>query len=157
MEKISLTVNGDLRIVEVNPETPLLFVLRNNLRLKGTKLGCTLEQCGACAVLVNGEKTLSCVRHVKEFEDTNVVTIEGLSKDGKPNRIQKAFIRENAAQCGYCTTGIIIAVAGLLEVNPHPGNKEIIDALNPHLCRCGSHPQVMKAVSRLLNQDMSDA
>ena len=71
MEKISLTVNGDLRIVEVNPETPLLFVLRNNLRLKGTKLGCTLEQCGACAVLVNGEKTLSCVRHVKEFEDTN--------------------------------------------------------------------------------------
>ena len=157
MEKISLTVNGDLRIVEVNLETPLLFVLRNNLRLKGTKLGCTLEQCGACAVLVNGEKTLSCVRHVKEFEDTNVVTIEGLSKDGKPNRIQKAFIRENAAQCGYCTTGIIIAVAGLLEGNVHPGNKEVIDALNPHLCRCGSHPQVMKAVSRLLNQDMSNA
>ena len=154
MEKISLTVNGDLRIVEVNPETPLLFVLRNNLRLKGTKLGCTLEQCGACAVLVNGEKTLSCVRHVKEFEDTNVVTIEGLSKDGKPNRIQKAFIRENAAQCGYCTTGIIIAVAGLLEGNVYPGKKEVIDALNPHLCRCGSHPQVMKAVSRLLNQDM---
>ena len=115
MEKISLTVNGDLTIVEVNPETPLLFVLRNNLRLKGTKLGCTLEQCGACAVLVNGEKTLSCVRHVKEFEDTNVVTIEGLSKDEKPNRIQKAFIRENAAQWGYCTTGIIIAVTGLLE------------------------------------------
>ena len=125
MEKISLTVNGDLRIVEVNPETPLLFVLRNNLRLKGTKLGCTLEQCGACAVLVNGEKTLSCVRHVKEFEDTNVVTIEGLSKDGKPNRIQKAFIRENAAQCGYCTTGIIIAVAGLLEGNVHPGKKKL--------------------------------
>ena len=157
MEKISLTVNGDLRIVEVNPETPLLFVLRNNLRLKGTKLGCTLEQCGACAVLVNGEKTLSCIRHVKEFEDTNVVTIEGLSKDGKPNRIQKAFIRENAAQCGYCTTGIIIAVAGLLEGNVHPGKQEVIDALNPHLCRCGSHPQVMKAVSRLLNQDMSNA
>ena len=156
MEKISLTVNGDLRIVEVNPETPLLFVLRNNLRLKGTKLGYTLEQCGACAVLVNGEKTLSCVRHVKEFEDTNVVTIEGLSKDGKPNRIQKAFIRENAAQCGYCTTGIIIAVAGLLEGNVHPGKKEVIDALTPHLCRCGSHPQVMKAVFRLLNQDISN-
>ena len=91
MEKISLNVNGDLRVIEVNPETPLLFVLRNNLRLKGTKLGCTLEQCGACAVLVNGEKSLSCVRNVKEFEDTNVVTIEGLSKDGQLDNIQKAF------------------------------------------------------------------
>ena len=110
MSRILLDVNGKTHKVETDVETPLIFVLRNHLGLMGAKLGCGLEQCGACAVLVDGERTLSCVRAASEFEGTKIQTVEGLSENGCPSAIQTAFIEEGAAQCGYCTSGLVIAV-----------------------------------------------
>jgi len=150
METTTFTVNRKKRIVKADPETPLIYVLTNNLQLKGTKLGCSLEQCGACAVLVNGEKTLSCVKYFTEFEGDDILTIEGLNSDEELKIIQEAFIEENAAQCGYCTSGIIIALASLFKKNKKPSEREFVEELNIHLCRCGSHPQVMKAFRSLV-------
>lgn len=157
-EKITLRVNGADHTVEADPATPLVYVLRGALGLTGVKLGCGLEQCGSCAVLVDNVSTLCCNRPVAEFTAQNsgdlpeIVTVEGLSKDGVLNAMQQAFVEEGAAQCGYCTPGIVIAATALLRNNNAPNEEEITEALHPHLCRCGSHPNVLKAVNRVIEQ-----
>lgn len=143
---MKLRVNGQTHEIDADPSTPLIFVLRNTLGLTGTKLGCGLEQCGACAVLADGKPEFSCSKGLSEFAGKDIVTIEGLSG----NRVQEAFIAENAAQCGYCTPGIVIAVTALLERQPKPDRAAINDALHKHLCRCGSHPRVLRAIKRLI-------
>ena len=160
MSKTTLRVNGASHEIEADPSTPLVYVLRNQLDLTGTKHGCGLEQCGACAVLVNGEPTLTCDRAVSEFEGCDIVTVEGLaakgSNGGAGNAVQRAFIEEGAAQCGYCTPGIVIATTALLNKNPTPNDGEIKKALNDHLCRCGSHGRVLHAINRLIGEGVSD-
>lgn len=146
----NITVNGTLREIEADPDTPLIYVLRNRLGLVGAKLGCGLEQCGACAVIADGEKVLSCVRAVSEFEGAEIVTVEGLANDGELNPVQRAFVDEGAAQCGYCTSGLIVAIANYLETAPAPDRAGAIEALDGHLCRCGAHPDVLRAIDRLL-------
>lgn len=148
MAIINLRVNGEAQEIDADPAMPLIFALRNQLGLVGAKLGCGLEQCGACAVLVDGEPVLSCVRAVSEFENTVITTIEGLAEGGQPSLIQQAFIKEGAAQCGYCTSGIVIAATALLNTNKHPDRAEIAEALKDHLCRCGSHTRVFAAIER---------
>ena len=149
MNTFTLLVNGTNHSVETDPATPLIFILRNQLNYTGPKLGCGLETCGACAVLVDGEVELSCTRAASEFEGKQITTIEGLSLNGNLNVVQQAFMDEGAAQCGYCTPGIIIAVTGLISKKPKPSDDEISEALEKHLCRCGSHANVIKAVKRL--------
>ena len=149
MNTFTLLVNGNNHSVETDPATPLIFILRNQLNYTGPKLGCGLETCGACAVLVDGEVELSCTRAASEFEGKQITTIEGLSLNGNLNIVQQAFMDEGAAQCGYCTPGIIIAVPGLISKNSNPSDDEISEALEKHLCRCGSHANVIKAVKQL--------
>ncbi len=149
METLSLNVNGRDHQVAVDPSTPLLFVLRNHLGLTGAKLGCGLEQCGACAVLVDGVSTLCCSTPVAEYSGREIVTVEGLAADGG-NAVQRAFADLGAAQCGYCTPGLVVAVTALLKRSPKPDKAEIVEALTPHLCRCGSHARVLGAVDRLI-------
>ena len=152
MSSISLSVNGQRHDIEADPSTPLVYVLRNQLDLTGAKVGCGLEQCGACAVLVDGEPVLSCVRAVSEFEDNEIVTVEGLVSNGAPSPIQQAFIEEGAAQCGYCTPGIVVAVTALLDQSPRPTRADIAEALHSHLCRCGSHANVLRAIDRVVRE-----
>ncbi len=149
-ETLTLRVNGADHTVEADPATPLLYVLRGALGLTGVKLGCGLEQCGSCAVLVDNVSTLCCNRPVAEFPGKEITTVEGLAKDGTLNAVQQAFIEEGAAQCGYCTPGIVIATTALLRGNAKPSDADITEALHPHLCRCGSHPNVIKAVHRVI-------
>ncbi|MDX1433929.1 MAG: (2Fe-2S)-binding protein [Gammaproteobacteria bacterium] len=153
MATLRLRVNGRTRSVEADGSTPLAYVIRNQLGLTGTKIGCGLEQCGSCAVLVDGESTLSCVAPVAQFEDRDIVTIEGLVDDGAPGPVQAAFIEAGAAQCGYCTPGLVIAVTALLGKRPAASEREVREALSPHLCRCGSHPRVLRAVRRLAGRE----
>ena len=143
---LRLSVNGEVRAVSADPETPLVYVLRNTLKLKGAKLGCGLEQCGACAVLVDGVPTLTCVSPAGTFEGREITTVEGLAETEIGARVQAAFIKASAAQCGYCTAGLVIAVAGLLARTPRPDRDTAKRELAPHLCRCGSHPRVLRAV-----------
>ena len=150
MASITLRVNGASHEVEADPSTPLIFVLRNQLGLMGAKLGCGLEQCGACAVLIDDEAVLSCVRAVSEFEGCEILTVEGLAAEGSASDVQSAFIEEGAAQCGYCTPGMVIAATALLRRNAAPGEAEIHEALHDHLCRCGSHVRVLRAIGRLV-------
>jgi aerobic-type carbon monoxide dehydrogenase small subunit (CoxS/CutS family) len=154
---MELRVNGVAHQVDADPSTPLIYVLRNQLDLTGAKLGCGLEQCGACAVLVDGEKVLSCVRAVSEFDKREIVTVEGLAEDGEWSDVQRAFIEQGAAQCGYCTPGLVIAVTALLARRPRPSDAEVREALDEHLCRCGSHWRVLEAVARLVATGDSDA
>ena len=149
METISLKINGKIYQIKVEPETPLLFVLRNSLGLTGAKLGCGLEQCGACAVLVDGNSTLTCVSAVSDFQDKDIITIEGIAQDGKLSPVQKAFIDAGAAQCGYCIPGLVVAVTGLLQENSDPDSAEVQNALASHLCRCGSHGRIIAAIDSL--------
>ncbi|MBT5047144.1 MAG: (2Fe-2S)-binding protein, partial [Rhodospirillaceae bacterium] len=135
MTTMQLRVNGEIHDIDADPAMPLIFALRNHLGLVGAKLGCSLEQCGACAVLVDGEPVLSCVRAVSEFENTDITTIEGLVDGDRPSAIQQAFIEEGAAQCGYCTSGIVIAATALLDNNKQPDRADIAEALKDHLCR----------------------
>lgn len=149
MPCLTLTVNGEECRIEAESDTPLLQVLRNQLRLTGAKLGCGLEQCGACAVLVDGESRLSCVAAASEFVGTDIVTIEGLSNDGELSAVQRAFVAETAAQCGYCTPGMIMAVTGLFQRTPNPSDQQVQASLAGHLCRCGSHARILAAIERL--------
>lgn len=155
MTSIVLRVNGASHEVEADPSTPLIFILRNRLGLTGAKLGCGLEQCGACAVLVDGEPVLSCVRAVSEFAGNDIVTVEGLAADGTGNEVQRAFVEEGAAQCGYCTPGLVVATTALLKRTREPGRADICKALNDHLCRCGSHARVLKAIARIAGRGTS--
>ncbi len=150
MSAIVLNINGAVREVEADPATPLIYVLRNRLGLVGAKLGCGLEQCGACAVIVDGEKILSCVRAVSEFEGCAITTVEGLAKGGGLNPVQRAFLETGAAQCGYCTTGLIVALTAYLQAAERPDRRGAVEALEGHLCRCGAHADVLRAVDRLI-------
>ena len=151
METISLRINGKIHPISVDPETPLLFVLRNRLGLTGAKLGCGLEQCGACAVLVDGCSTLSCVTAAAAFQGKEIITVEGIANRGKLSPVQKAFVDAGAAQCGYCIPGIVVAVTGLFKRDPNPDNVAIQGALANHLCRCGSHGRIIAAIDNLRN------
>ena len=150
MGKVVLEVNGAVREIEADPAAPLIYVLRNELGLVGAKLGCGLEQCGACAVIVDGEKALSCVRAVSEFEGRAITTVEGLAQRGDLSPVQRAFLETGAAQCGYCASGLVVALTAYLETAERPDRQGAIAALEGHLCRCGAHADVLRAVDRLV-------
>ena len=144
---IQLNVNGKKQEVQADPATPLLYVLRNQLMLNGPKYGCGLQQCGACMVLLNGKAQPSCMIPVSAIRHQPVVTLEGLAENGKKlHPVQEAFIKEQAAQCGYCLNGMVISAVALLSENPHPDNAAIRAGLERSLCRCGSHSRIIKAV-----------
>jgi nicotinate dehydrogenase subunit A len=145
---IRLIVNGRQRDVTVDPDTPLLYVLRNDLGLTGTKFGCGLGQCGTCTVLVAGQALRSCVTPVQAVAGQEVTTIEGLGSPERPHPLQAAFIEEQAAQCGYCTPGIVMAATAFLARTPRPTEAQIKEALAGTLCRCGTHDRVIRAVKR---------
>ena len=147
--KFSLHVNGKTEQVEMaDPSTPLLYVLRNELALHGPRFGCGLGQCGACMVHVDGEPTFSCLLPVAAVEGRKITTLEGLLENGKPNKLQQAFIEEEAAQCGYCISGMVMQAQALLNRNPHPTEEEIRSHIEPNLCRCGTHVAIMRAIKR---------
>jgi nicotinate dehydrogenase subunit A len=145
---IELVVNGAARSVSVAETTPLLDVLRNHLDLKGTRYGCGLEQCGSCVVLVDGAPVYACSREVGTVAGRHLTTIEGIGSLAAPHPLQVAFLDEQAGQCGYCLSGIIIAAKALLDRNPSPSRAEIAAALDKHLCRCGAHPRILRAVEK---------
>jgi nicotinate dehydrogenase subunit A len=145
---ISLKVNGTARSVNAEPDTPLLYVLRNDLELNGAKFGCGLSQCGACTVLVNGAAVRSCVTPISQIGEREVTTLEGLGTLDKLHPLQKAFIDEQAAQCGYCINGMIMSAAALLKRNPQPKEDEVRESLAGNLCRCGTHNRIVRAVMR---------
>jgi nicotinate dehydrogenase subunit A len=145
---ISLTVNGKKHLVDVNPDTPLLYVLRNDLGLNGPKFGCGLGQCGSCTVLMNGDAVRSCVMPISKAAGRNIITLEGLGTLERPHPLQKAFIDEQAAQCGYCINGMIMQSKALLDRRPDPTDQEIRNALAFNLCRCGTHNNIIRAVRR---------
>jgi nicotinate dehydrogenase subunit A len=145
---VTLRVNGQTKTVDTEPDTPLLYILRNDFELNGPKYGCGLGQCGACTVLIDGAAARSCVIPVKAVQGRETVTLEGLGTLSAPHAIQQAFIDEQAAQCGYCLNGMIMSTAALLANVPHPSDDEIREALRFNLCRCGTHVEIMKAVHR---------
>jgi nicotinate dehydrogenase subunit A len=143
---VTLTVNGTLREVGAEPETPLLYVLRNDLKLKGARYGCGLGQCGACTVIVDGKPVQSCDIPVSAVAGAKITTIEGIGTPDKPHPLQRAFVREQAAQCGYCLSGIIMSAKALLDRSPRPTDAEIREALAGNLCRCGTHTRILRAI-----------
>jgi nicotinate dehydrogenase subunit A len=143
---VKLHVNGKTHILDLRPDTPLIYALRNDLCLNGPKYGCGLGECGACAVLIDGRAVRSCVTPVTAAEGHAVVTLEGLGRSGHLHVVQQAFVDCQAAQCGYCLNGMIIATAALLKRNPQPDEAEIRAALRHHLCRCGTHMEILAAV-----------
>ena len=144
----TLNVNGLRHEVGAEPETPLLYVLRNDLKLKGARFGCGHGQCGACTVLVDGKAVQSCDLPLSAAAGKAITTVEGLAVNGKPHPLQQAFIDEQAAQCGYCITGIIMAAKALLDANRNPSDADIRAALKGNLCRCGTHHRILRAVRR---------
>ena len=148
MATITLRVNGASRSVTAERDTPLLYILRNDLELNGPKFGCGLAQCGACTVLLDGKPVRSCVTPLSAAAKGDVTTIEGLGSVEKPHPLQKAFIDEQACQCGYCGNGMVMSAKALLEKNPRPSEREIKQALNGHLCRCASHNRIVRAVQK---------
>lgn len=143
-----ITVNGVRRQVSAPPDTPLLYVLRNDLGLVGSRYGCGSGQCGACFVMVDGKAMPSCDAPLWSFAGKSVTTVEGLGKDGALHPVQKALLAEQAAQCAYCISGIAVAAAAFLDKNSNPSEKEVREALDRNLCRCGAHNRVVKAVLR---------
>ena len=147
MSNLSLTINGAPTKVDVDPSTPLVWLLREHLKLTGTKFGCGIAQCGACTVHVNGEATRSCVTPVSAVAGKAVTTIEGLSPDGS-HKLQKAWIAEQVPQCGYCQSGQIMQAATLLAKNKKPTREQIVQHMNGNICRCGTYQRIVKAVQR---------
>ena len=145
---ITISVNGKRQSVDASPDTPLLYALRNDLELNGAKYGCGLAQCGACAVIVEGRAVRSCVTPLSAVEGKAITTIEGLAAADKLHPLQQAFLEEQAAQCGYCTNGMIMTAKVLLDKNPHPTAAQIKKALAANLCRCGTHNRVVRAIQR---------
>jgi nicotinate dehydrogenase subunit A len=145
-DAIAITVNGRTHEVAAAPETPLLYVLRNDLELNGPKFGCGLAQCGACMVIVDGAAVYSCVTAVGEVTGRAVVTIEGIGTSADPHPLQRAFIAQQAAQCGYCIAGMVMSAKALLDQNPHASRSDIREALAGNLCRCGTHTRILRAV-----------
>jgi nicotinate dehydrogenase subunit A len=146
---VAFTVNGRVVNVAVAYEdTPLLAVLRNELRLMGTRFGCGVEQCGCCTVLIDGKPEKSCTRPLSAVAGRNIVTVEGLGRPDRPHPLQQAFLEEQAGQCGYCLSGILISAKALLDRNPSPTRAEIARALDDNLCRCGAHNRIMRAIEK---------
>lgn len=145
MEKLSLNVNNKNVAVEVDPQTPLLWVLRDHLNLPGTKYGCGVAQCGACTIHLDGEATRSCVLPVSAIGNKKVTTIEGLSENGD-HPVQKAWLEHDVAQCGYCQAGQIMSASALLEKNPNPSEEEIVNAMNGNICRCATYLRIRQAI-----------
>ena len=152
MPSTTFSVNGKPASVAADPDTPLLDVLRNHLRFTGTKFGCGLEQCGTCMVLIDGEPVKSCGKAVSTVAGKNVLTIEGLGTPERPHPLQQAFLDEQAGQCGYCLSGILLSAKALLDRNPAPSRREIALALDDNICRCGSHARILRAVARAAAQ-----
>ena len=151
---VALTVNGKHLSVTAHPDTPLLWVLRENLKLTGTKYGCGVGQCGACTVHIDGKPNYSCLARIDELEGRRVTTIEGLAPDsGHP--LQKAWIAEQVPQCGYCQSGQIMRAAGLLRENPNPTREDIVSYMNPNICRCGTYPRIVRAIERAAKERSS--
>src|SRR5215471_4630786 len=146
--KIRLTVNGRPYEVDAAPDTALLYVLRNDLRLNGPKFGCGLGECGTCTVLIDGAAARSCVIPIEGCTGREIVTLEGLGTRAAPDPVQDAFIKEQAAQCGYCLNGMIMTTKALLNQNPHPTEAEVLEALRYNLCRCGAHVEIIRAAMR---------
>ena len=149
MPKFTLNVNGNTRTVDVrDPDEPLLYVLRNALDLTGAKYGCGLGQCGACTVIVDGSAARSCILSIQAAEGKKITTIEGLGSPDKPHPLQAAFITEQAAQCGYCINGMVMAGAALLQAKPNVTREDAQKALAGNLCRCGTHERILRAIVR---------
>jgi nicotinate dehydrogenase subunit A len=147
-ETYHLRVNGAVREVTLEGDTPLLYALRNDLELSGAKFGCGLAQCGACTVIAGGVAIRSCRTEVRNVENRDITTLEGIGTDAKPHPLQTAFIAEQAMQCGYCINGMIMSAKALLDKNPRPTEAQIRDALAGNLCRCGSHNRIVRAIER---------
>jgi nicotinate dehydrogenase subunit A len=145
---ITLHVNAASHEIYADPSTPLLYVLRNELALHGPKFGCGLGQCGACLVHLDGRAAFSCILPIAAVGERKITTLEGLIENGKPNKLQQAFIDEQAAQCGYCISGMVMRAETLLRVNPRPTDDEIRQHMRPNLCRCGTHAAIMRAIKR---------
>ena len=148
-EHIELTVNGERHRIVVGADVPLAFVLRNELGLKSVKIGCGLEQCGSCRIIVDGVPTASCVTGVGAFRNKRIGTVEGFTNGAVLHPVQRALEDANAAQCGYCLSGIMVAAKALFDRTAQPSRGEIRAALDPHLCRCGAQPRVLRALDRL--------
>ncbi|NML42740.1 (2Fe-2S)-binding protein [Ramlibacter sp. G-1-2-2] len=145
---IQIQVNGRAQAVDAEPATPLLYVLRDDLQMNGAKFGCGLGQCGACTVMVGGEAVLSCITPLSAVGTRPVKTIEGLGTVDKPGALQRAFLQEQAAQCGYCIAGMVMRAQALLEKNPAPSDEQIREHMAINLCRCGTHMRILRAVRR---------
>lgn len=148
MAKFALKVNGQAQNVDAEPDTPLLYVLRDDLELRGPKFGCGLGQCGACTVMIDGVAARSCSIPVSKVGNRAVTTLEGLGSSAKPHPVQQAFIEEQAAQCGYCINGMVMTSAAFLAKNKNPSDADIKRALAGNLCRCGTHTRILRAVKR---------
>ena len=147
MIKTSLTINGRRRVVTAHPDTPLLWVLRENLKLTGTKFGCGAAQCGACTVHLDGHATYACQLLIKDLAGRSVTTIEGLAPKSD-HALQKAWVAEQVPQCGYCQSGQIMRAADLLKTNPHPSREEIVQHMSTNICRCGTYARIVRAIER---------
>jgi nicotinate dehydrogenase subunit A len=145
---VALTVNGQSHQVDVDPDTPLLYVLRDELKLNAAKYGCGLGQCGACTVVIDGEAVFSCVTPIVVLEGRNITTVEGLGTIEAPGPMQQAFIEEQAAQCGYCIPGMMMRAQALLQRDPAASDEDIRAHMEPNLCRCGTHMRIMAAIKR---------
>ena len=145
---ITLDVNGQQHQVDADPATPLLYALRDQLGLNGAKFGCGMGQCGSCTVMIDGEAAFSCIVPLSALQGRRIKTLEGLGTAGKPGPVQRAFIEDQAAQCGYCIPGMIMRAQALLEGNPSPSPAEIRKHMSPNLCRCGTHMRILRAVER---------
>jgi len=150
MAIFNLKVNKKTYRVEVDPDTPMLWVLRDHLHLTGTKFGCGMAQCGACTIHLNGEAVRSCITFISEVGDKEITTIEGLSENGD-HPVQKAWLEEDVAQCGYCQPGQIMSATALLNKNPHPTDQEIEEAMTGNICRCGTYTRIKKAIKTASN------
>jgi len=148
MAAISLKVNGHVHAVDVDPETPLLYILGDELQLRGPKFGCGLAQCGACTVLIDGQVRRSCVMPLSAVKQQEVTTLEGLGTPEKPHAIQQAFIDEGAAQCGFCLSGVMLTAKNLLDENPKASEEQIREAMSSILCRCFTHTRMIRAIER---------
>ncbi|RDC62463.1 (2Fe-2S)-binding protein [Adhaeribacter pallidiroseus] len=149
---MELQINGIKRITQAAPETRLLFVLRDELDLTGTKYGCGEGQCGACTVLVDGKATRSCQTPISSIAGQNITTIEGLEKNGRLHPVQEAYLKVDVFQCGYCASGMVLSTVALLKNNPQPSEEQIIDFMNGNVCRCGTYPRIIKAIQEAAAQ-----
>ncbi len=157
MATIALTVNGRAHSLDVDPATPLLYVLSDDLALNGPRFGCGLGQCGACTVIVRGRAVRSCVTPVGTLDGADITTLEGLGTVGRPHPLQQAFIDEQAAQCGFCLSGVILTAKALLDANPKAGEAEIRQAMSTVLCRCFVHTRMLRAITRYAESLGADA